>query len=151
MIIYGVYWRYDWCSGWQWMHMLWKPFQVLASAYKQSHSLQFRLELCQLNVKHGMRSAYQPLACPGINGPKFSVGIAQNVGSSHGSKVCQRLPQFKPLRFQVPLHVPKRGPAPKLMDHKRGPKEIKSELHQLTPMTMLKYAMLHWYNMLQYL
>ena len=45
---------------------------------------QFRLELCQHNVKHGMRSADQALACAAVNGPQ------QNVGSSHGSKVCQR-------------------------------------------------------------
>ena len=45
-------------------------------------------------------------------------------------------PPIKPLWFQVPLHVPKRRPAPKLMDHKRGnDNEIKSELHRLTPMT----------------
>ena len=127
-------------------------FHVFASAYKRSHSLQFRLELCQHNVKHGMRSADQSLACAAVNRPQ------QNVGSSHGSKVCQRhYPSSPNLNPPVPSStgLSKRGPAPKLMDHKRGKKEIKSELHQLTPMIrwpiMLKYAMLHWCNMLQYL
>ena len=110
----------------------------------QSHSLQFWLELCQLNVKHRMRSAHQPLACAVINGPKLSIGMTQNVGSSHGSKVCQRLPQFKPLCFQFPPML--QGEALKLMDHKWARTRSKVSYTNLHQWPMLDYAMLHCSN-----
>ena len=70
------------------------PFHILASTFKQSHSLQLRLEVCQLNVKHRQDEISQS-------------GVS-----------------------------------------------LRSEIHQLTPVTiqwpnMLNCAMLHRYNMLQ--
>ena len=134
------------------MQMLWTPFHVLSSTYRQSHSLQFRLELCQLNVKHRQDEINRSAASlhSGKRAPKFQHRNHTERGIKPWIESLPETPQFiQPLWFQVPPMF--QGEALKLMDHKRGKDEIKSELHQLTPMThaRLCYATLLQYVLLQ--
>ena len=154
LLLFNIYCIYIYTLKIWLMHMLWKPFQVLASAYKQSHSLQFRLELCQLHVKHRMRSADQPLACAVMNGPKFSVGIT-TWDQATDRKSARDSPNLNPsgskfhFMFQSGAQLPSWWTINGATTTRS--KEIKSELHQLTPMThaRLCYATLLQYILLQ--
>ena len=127
MIIYVVSWRYHWCSGCK-CSTLPRPriglqtvslFAVSARTLPAQCETRDEISGSGVSLRSGKRAPTERGIKPWIEGLPETLPL---------------IPQFKPPGSKFP-GLSKRGPAPKWMGHKRGKKEIKSELHQLTPMT----------------
>ena len=144
MIIYGVSWRYHWCSGCK--------FSTLSR-------LRIGLQTVSLFAVSARTLPAQCETRDEISGSGVSLRSGKRAPTERGIKpwieglpeTLPLIPQFEPLRFQVPPVYPSGAPLPSwwTINGARKRSNARCNLHRWP--IMLKYAMLHWCNMLQYL